>query len=477
MKNIFILAAAAAFVLSSCSNEEIVKAPEAQEDGAVVFGAYAGRNTRADAIGDVKGLVENDGFGVFAYEQGTTPWATYRASNTYPNFMYNQHVEGEMLDLISAKWTYAPVKYFSNNLNAKHSFFAYAPYKANPSVVFSKTNQGPAIRYNASTDDYDLMWGARDEKAWYDLGKLGITDKITFNFRHALAKVDFKVAYFVDAVHTGHSEGTDKLAAETKIQVRSVKFIGNVPSQGILDLYDGKWTIETTEESAYEIVPPTDKPIIFDSTDDANSYQDIKSNMMVIPTLSGSNVKIQVVYDVITTDELNPKNSSVVTNVIESPADYALIAGTAYTFKLDLGLTTVKFDATTADWSTTSGDNVDLPNNYSYSELSVTTITTDQVGDTAGAAAALSTMSFYLDTQAGQYLVLGTGSTDPVQDTNVTGNFYDATNHKLYIVTDGVVVAPVDVETTINGSPATVEALKTAASGYYEVNGKVYKVK
>ena len=474
MKNIFILAAAAAFVLSSCSNEEIVKAPEAQEDGAVVFGAYAGRNTRATAIGDVATLASNNGFGVFAYEQGTTAWATYRASNTYPNFMYNQQVTGAANSDGSYTWTYAPVKYFSNNLNAKHSFFAYAPYKANPSVVFSKTNQGPAIRYNGSTDDYDLMWGANTTTAWYDLGKLGVTDKITFNFKHALAKVGFEVTYFVDDVHgTDHTEGTDKLADGTEILVRSVKFIGNVPSQGILDLYDGKWTIETTEESAYEIVPAN--PIKFTSANNANDYKDIKSDMMVIPTLSGSDVKIQVVYDVITTDKDNPKNSSVVTNVIESEDAYPLVAGTAYTFKLDLGLTSVKFAATTADWSTTSNHNVDLPNNYSYSLLSVTNLVEGQFGNTAGAAAALNSMSFYLDTQAGQYLVLG--ATGPEQDTSVDGNFYYATNHKLYIVTAGVVADPVDVETTINGSPATVEALKTAASGYYEVGGKVYKVK
>lgn len=358
MKNVFILAAAAALVLSSCSNEEIVKAPEAQEDGAVVFGAYVGRNaTRATAIADNDALDAAGGFGVFAYEQGTTPWATYRASNTYPNFMYNQQVTSD-----GTNWVYTPIKYFSNNPGAKHSFFAYAPYKANPSVVFSKTNQGPAIRYNGSTDDYDLMWGANQANAWVDQNKLDVNTRLCFNFKHALAKVDFDVAYFVDAVHnSGHDEGTDKLADETKIQVRSVKFIGNVPSQGILDLYDGKWTIETTEESAYEIVPAI--PIEFTSNNAANSYKDIKKDMMVIPTLSGSNVKIQVVYDVITTDASNPKNSSIVTNVIESPADYALEAGTAYYFHLDLGLTTVKFSATTADWSTTSSEYVDLPNN------------------------------------------------------------------------------------------------------------------
>ena len=371
MKNIFILAAAAALVLSSCSNEEIVKAPEAQEDGAVMFSAYAGRNvTRANAIGNVQGLVNEGGFGVFAYEQGTTAWATYRASNTYPNFMYNQHVVGTMADLVSANWTYSPIKYFSNNPGAKHSFFAYAPYKANPSVVFSKTNQGPAIRYNCSNDDYDLMWGAKEPAAgssndpvvaWYDLNKMGITDKITFNFKHALSKVDFDVTYFVDAVHGNHTEGGVNLAPETKILVRSVKFIGNVPSQGILDLYNGQWTIETTEESAYEIVPAT--PISFTSTDVANVYKPIKSDMMVIPTLANSGVKIQVVYDVITTDTNNPKNSSVVTNVIESSDAYPLEAGTAYKFHLDLGLTTVKFAAETTAWSDAADTNVDLPNN------------------------------------------------------------------------------------------------------------------
>ena len=469
MKNIFILAAAAALVLSSCSNEEIVKAPEAQEDGAVVFSAYAGRNTRAEAIGNVKGLANAGGFGVFAYEQGTTAWATYRASNTYPNFMYNQNVTSSD---DGATWTYAPVKYFSNNLNAKHSFFAYAPYKANPSVVFSKTNQGPAIRYNGSTDDYDLMWGANTTTAWYDLGKLGVTDKITFNFKHALAKVDFKVTYFVNDVHSdSHDETNKNLKKGTEILVRSVKFIGNVPSQGILDLYDGKWTIETTEESAYEIVPAT--PISFTSADVANKYKNIKSDMMVIPTLSGSDVKIQVVYDVITTDKDNPKNSSVVTNVIESEDAYALQAGTAYTFKLDLGLTSVKFAATTTDWSTPSNHNVDLPNNYSYSELSVTNLVTGQFGNTSSRPTSPAVGTTYLDTESKKYLKYDGTISDFITDTSVNGNFYDGQGHKLYVVTAGDITE----EETVNINITTLEALKTAATGYYEVNGKVYKVK
>lgn len=424
MKNIFILAAAAAFVLGSCSNEEIVKAPEAQEDGAVVFSAYAGRNTRA-AITNVDQLAAAGGFGVYAYEQGLAAWNTYSASNSVPNFMYNQQIKRGELDhytmpatitktefdgindsekdtyyAVSTSdvneynrqaagenvspadyaslsdelkalctpvyttgttqdWTYSPVKYYSNNPGAMHSFFAYAPYSKEVKTVFA-LGKAPAIRFSAG-ESTDLMFA----NAVIDKTKSTVNGKIVFNFQHGLSQVAFDVAPFADKVHQAGGANNhpveNQLADNTTITLRSIKFIGRVPSQGLMSLKDGSWTVESMEEGAYQIIPS--QVISLDNT--TTTYVPVANGLMVIPTQSTDMVKIQVIYDVVTVDPNDARNNSTVTNIITSETEYALVAGTSYKFHLDLGLTSVKFDATVTDWTDPSLHEhwVDLPNN------------------------------------------------------------------------------------------------------------------
>lgn len=359
MKKFFFMAAAA-LALASCSNEGelATDSTAALADGnvAVSFANPYLSTTRA-TVTDL-GVLQTKGFGVYAYEQGTTAWDTYRSSNVYPNFFYNQQVKYE-----DSEWTYQPVKYFSNNKGAKHSFFVYAPYSATNNAIFSMANNAPVIRYSAK-EDYDLLWAP----AIIDQEKPGVNTKLNFQFQHALSKVTFDVAPFIDEVHgTIHTDGT--VADGTTITVRSVKFIGKVPSQGLLNLGDGKWTIEATEEGAYEITEPKS----FTATD--ASRKNLISNMMVIPA---EDVKIKVVYDVTTVDNDNPKNNSTVTNTVESEEKFTLAQGTAYTFHLDLGLTSVKFTADVNAWGDESESNVDLPNNHGgLSQIAFTTADTD----------------------------------------------------------------------------------------------------
>lgn len=438
MKKIFFISAVIA-ALSSCSNqvEEALVDNGVTEDGAVSFDVYSGRTTRASET--TVASVQAGGFGVFAYEQGTALWETYRATNTFPNFMYNQKVAckvatwnlkasitpaqytalgsdaatyydaevagahavkaagtgiatatfdglsdavkalGEPATYTAGSWDYTPHKYFSNNEGAKHSFFAYAPYQEGVKAVFSKTMTGPAIRYNAA-DNYDLVWGSKTGSvdpnifANVDLGKLKVStttpEKVDITFKHALSNVSFQVCYFNDEVHTSHAGGLNLKDTKTTITVRSVKFIGNVPSQGLLSLYNGKWTYEATNSSSYEAVSEDGTPVVFtwDNTDDkANVYKDLRQNMMVIPTLAGEPLQIEITYDIETIDENNPQNSSLITNTVisETTGGYQLEAGKKYNFKLDLGITSVKFSAEVDDWTPPAGTDtsVDLPNN------------------------------------------------------------------------------------------------------------------
>ena len=148
------------------------------------------------------------GFGVFAYYTGASDWSTAGAS-TIPNFMYNQRVTWA-----SEQWTYSPVKYWPNNNNRADgsgaigseiknylSFFAYAPYKTNEVTYitgFSANDVAgaPTINYTWGADN-DLLYAVQTDRYKYDIndandnGRVG--DYVPFVFRHALAKVQFKV--------------------------------------------------------------------------------------------------------------------------------------------------------------------------------------------------------------------------------------------------------------------------------------------
>lgn len=559
MKKMLFMTAIAAVALSSCSEEALVgdNAGAVLDEGAVSFSAYSGRQTRA-AITDLNS-VKGKGFGVFAYDQGAQDYANYSATNTQPNFFYNQKVacdvtawqvpaaisrekfeglaagdvkslytgvsgqfvssanadaaaiaaltaasltesdyvtgtvtvtlkspitaaeriaatnlganytegSGDALtpatptigitldnyltyvggagDLavmtaasvpyktpithekynelaestasalksnfiadnganepkytapstdvttaqydaltdaasialcspktFASEWTYAPVKYYDNNVGAQHSFFAYAPYSKDVKVVFANS-MAPQIRYTA-TDDYDLMWGCEWDQtgtktptpttAPMNRPKPSVTEKIAFNFKHALSNVTIKAVPFIDEVHgtsqnpTLHPEHSayGTLPAGTTVTLRSVKFVGaNLPSKALLNLENGEWNVEATEENAYDLTTA------LTWTAGTPTQKVVMDHKMIIPTDNA--FKIQVIYDVVTLDASNPKNNSKVVNTIISNETFILKAGTAYQFHLDLGLTSVKFDAKVVDWNVANDVDIDMPNN------------------------------------------------------------------------------------------------------------------
>lgn len=193
MKKIFLFAAAAA-LLTACSNDELSNTEIAQQNNAetpVAFSIYTPRNvTRAGAPGTITtaslktGVHSAYGFGVFGYY---TDGGHYSDSST-PNFMYNQKV---LWNAGESAWKYEPVKYWPNEYGNtamadeidRVSFFAYAPWTAVAPTTGIPTNGGagvnvdeknitamtkntatgdPIIKYVVDTDpntSVDLLWG------------------------------------------------------------------------------------------------------------------------------------------------------------------------------------------------------------------------------------------------------------------------------------------------------------------------------
>ena len=174
-KTLFLFAAAASFMLTGCTDNDLTggtSLTEGSSSGAIQFSAKTGNTgmTRAGYEGDLtnNSIKESTaGFGVFAYYTGTqtiTTWgnwngtaATPVAINKAPNFMYNEKLTWTGSSGTTQNvWDYSPVKYWPNGIDAANStgqpsntatesnnapqylsFFAYAPYVAEKTTAYA----------------------------------------------------------------------------------------------------------------------------------------------------------------------------------------------------------------------------------------------------------------------------------------------------------------------------------------------------
>lgn len=389
MKKIFFLAATAALALSSCSSdEELVQSPDLNGDVAVSFDTYLMREGRATTLTTNKSIQANavhdgGGFGVYAYEHGNKLVEDYTNQNVDPNFFKN-----ELIWYQGKEWRYEKVKYWPNNPGSMLSFYAYAPYIKNISEGFGETNprlilngdyNGPAFYYEMPdnlTQGIDLCWGQEYGKtiAPVNKEKPGITENIHFNLKHALSRYGFNVQvwsdnmtdnYPDDTKHDHDGDRNDPLKKGTTININSVKLVGNFATKGTLRLYDGKWDAQIANTAEYELNNNfnsviTDGIILGEAVEEIPLLQDDATYALLIP---GSRFKIVIDYDVITPDPNLLNGYSKVNNVITSDKTWTAQAGVATDFHLNLGMTTVKFDATVTPWNNADKEEVDLPNN------------------------------------------------------------------------------------------------------------------
>lgn len=308
MKKVFYFAAIAA-MFAACSSEELADQAAFQQDAngtPVNFSIYTPRGvTRAGTDSTIttenlkNGYHKNDGFGIFAYY---TVGEKYDQKAT-PNFMYNQQVKWN-----GEKWAYEPVKYWPNEFGTAATsddidyltFFSYAPWvkvvpttgevdvtgitdaakiekaqKFNITKVTKNSAMGdPLVYYTVDTDpatSVDLLWGVAADTAttkYYkaiseDGGskvKPGLpfidmvkpttgADKLNFNLRHALAKMQITIDYVADSILLPQNDPTstpEKTAlidsAQTRIYLRSITMSG-FAMKGVLNLNNEKDSI------------------------------------------------------------------------------------------------------------------------------------------------------------------------------------------------------------------------------------------
>lgn len=345
------------------NEEELVVTPPATDATAMDFAAYVTRYGRSagDNITDVEALADAGGFGVIGYTTGQRKFDDYVIDVTVPTFLVNEQVyyyddDGDGDD--EGRWMYEPVKYFDNNDGARHSFFAYAPYRQDADIVYA-TGMAPQVRHDISRD-IDLLWAAPTK----DMLKPAVDEKVAFHFSHALTKTTFHVAPFVDRVHSDdkHADAgnthpiTGPLPLGTTVRVRSIHLNGTIPYNGLMNTEDGKWTPGTTRQ--YYDVPGASAATWTGDGTAVMGYHKVTPSVKLIPT---QKVSIEVIYDVIS--QANGITQHVTRKAV-SQETIDLAQGKAYNIYLDLGLNSVKFRATVGDWTVVSAIKTSEHENY-----------------------------------------------------------------------------------------------------------------
>jgi hypothetical protein len=515
MRKLYLFAAMAA-MLAACSSDDLTVekqvAQQNADDGAVVFDAYVNRGiTRAGKTGllNVDALKQstNDGqktggFGVMGYYTNDELYS----QNSKPEFFYNQKV------YYSGGWKYEPIKYWPNEFGNsaisesedRLTFFAYAPYvPVELSTGIAKTTEGandeletgiialtrntalgdPYVKYYVSFDPakcVDLCWGVAKEEftssvdgnnnhvgkgsPYVNVKKPKLSDRIYFDFKHALAQLNVQIDADVDEM----SHGSASLAANTKIYVREVTFEGfadkgmlNLNSEagtgssytpkwydlsGLNEIKSGKVTIYDGRRNGREGQINSDvaneKPHTLNVniiSDNGNTKDGVPADtpcnlfnndnaeapILVIPT--AEQLAVTIVYDVETKDDNlatflsdgTTHGSSVENKItklitLSNGDNLELAAGKNYRVNLHLGMTSVKFEAEVTNWNDVEITNVDLPVNAPSYSLAATAI----------ASMASQAITVPATASTGLFSVTGLKTTADAVTTSKTGTVY-----------------------------------------------------
>lgn len=379
MKTKDLLMAIAVLAIAGCSQNEVTdENPDIHP--AVGFDVYTGVQTKGAETTTTTLKAAGAGFGILGFYTGASNWETAKA-NVLPNFMYNEKAYYK-----TSSWTYDATKYWPSNSDHMITFFAYAPYEANPTtsgntkgiVLSGKTEKGiPFIDFTLKGADkldemVDLVVADKSDQKYTDNSGM-----VNFKFKHILSKVLFKVKL------------KNALSGGTKIFVKELEILGS-DNNGNSRFYtkakykNQHWnyegaTIPTADFSVANImnvaaisgVGNYTKEAIEATTDAKSLFKD-DQYLFLIPvndsetpgavtgTTANGEIKVRLTYDAITPDT-NDKTQYLVSEteaLVDLPSG-ALKLGTAYTytFNLTLNPVVVSVDENITNWVDGTGGN------------------------------------------------------------------------------------------------------------------------
>ena len=339
------IAAMAAMTLVSCSSDDLNSLSDnSSKNEAISFDGYLGRS--AVAVNGSRGSVLDkpalqkltEGFGVFGNysSEGTT--AGY-GNNWFDNLQ---------VKYLNTKWTYEPLKYW---LPEGHiDFLAYAPFNA------GMVNNTYCLDFTVSSaidKQIDLLWAHADNQKKAD-------KPVTFNFKHALAKIGYTVKTNVEGTGTTITLTKITLAGSTAADPAKAFY-----TKGTIDLSKENgadlWTKSTTvEKQNFEWFSGSYNVTISPSHPNDIREKD-KDYLFVIPqNFESGNDDLYVIVDYTINYNIGkPGTIKKMNCTVSSKIEKNFLQGKAYTINLNIGLTPIEFNAEVNDWDPKDGESID----------------------------------------------------------------------------------------------------------------------
>ena len=244
----------AMLLMTSCSSEDATQEVAPQEAIAISFGCNYDDEEENTTRAGYEGAMNTEdlyttGFGAMASVTAGTP-PTY---DNKPNLMYNQEVEythvGDMENPLTGYWSYQPVKYWPTDLT--HCYIsAYAPYQELPIdgsgtgiIGLSANSEAPYVDYRRCDNLQNVV-----DLLWYyeEPGSIPAAGKLAMKMRHALARLELKVAL---------AAAPDPVT--TKVLIEKITLTGKMAKTGRLSLCSQTTVIENegTEDEVTKYYP------------------------------------------------------------------------------------------------------------------------------------------------------------------------------------------------------------------------------
>jgi hypothetical protein len=370
-KKYFALTLAAAALMSACSSDELFEEETSSNSGeAVSFSTYL--TTRTTTVDN--DALKAQSFGVYGY-QHTDVWSTSNGTtipaDSTPNFMSYQKVK-----YANNAWTYAPIKYWSNNPETHYTFLAFAPYRRIKSDEIS-TSGDPKYTYS-----FVNTTAAIDTSKMFDLVSARSLDNtaptnakneaVKLKFEHALSRINVQAK--TDQIY--YTTGDN--SKQTLFLITNVTFSGNMfYTQATFNLADNTWSNKVaagtktisastllnlkkshpygkTVSKAYtkdavEIGSDADLHTLFGTAKDGGQQY-----LYLIPAAATAGEGITVSFDcqIVTFDASLTSGYTVSTETRSITVPQAINQGKSYNWNFTFSLKGIEFDGTVNDWTT-----------------------------------------------------------------------------------------------------------------------------
>lgn len=345
----------AQLVLSGCAGEG-VEETSSSSSSEINFDAYVGRNasTRSN-ITDIDFLrsgIWNAGFGVFA---------RYNYNGKILSLLDTEHVTWNK---DQNRWEYTNTRFWPSSGTV--DFYAFARYVdivkmvPLPETLGGNPTEATYINFPSNDNPIDLIWAKKTgQEAPKSPGS-----KVTFQFKHALSRLSFKITANQELLEDG-----------AVINVKEVRLYGAEVNKGIflmggyLNLnsesgdwvpYDNNgirwfytWTETGTKDGVNDAIQKIDGPVLKLSAskldrDNKSITNDGDSYIFIIPQELPENINIMITYTVTQGDFVEEftikKNLRDV--LLKKDSKFKFEQGKAYVFNLKL-LDPINFKVTT----------------------------------------------------------------------------------------------------------------------------------